>query len=89
MSFKGPDAEQDRGGRIPAQYLGRIGRRNSISGRKLGKTGEQRRLAPDLLVELPIDRRLDLQAWNPHGQFTRPTVIRGRRVDGIGIQKEK
>ena len=89
MRLVGSDAEQDGGGRIPDQYLGRIGGRHAIGGRKLGKPGQLRGLTPDLFIQLPVDHRLGLQAGNLYRQLARPTVVPGRRVNDIGIHKEK
>ncbi len=70
------NAEVDRVGCVEDEDLRRILRRPAVDGAVLAESGEQRRLAPDVLVEHPVDahrRRLD--AGGAHVELTEVAVV--------------
>src|SRR5206468_3783900 len=81
--------EVDRVGCVEDEDLGRILRRPAVDGAVLAESGEQRRLAPGVLVEHPVDahrRRLD--AGGAHVELS-PAPVVDRLWIGGGLDEQE
>ena len=91
MGFVGPDAEVNRGRRVPDQNLGRVRCRYAVGRRELGESIEDRGLSPDRLVQLAVDldRDVRLDPGHPHIELPRATTIRDRRIGCLGERQQQ
>jgi len=92
VRLEGANAEVDRGGRVPDEDVGGVGRGALVGRLVLREAGEERRPAPGGLVEPPIDGGIRFDPGWRDGRLARSTVIdggrRGRELERGGENRE-
>src|SRR5438132_14060336 len=90
MTFVCANAEINRTGRIPHEYLRAVCGRQTIGWRILGEACQDRRASPGVLSQIAVDRNLGFNTRNTYLQLARtPRVYDTARVPGRVLRRQR